>query len=83
MTSSEFQIDDPLFDTEAGARYLAVSIPTMERWRRVGQGPSWAKLGGIVRYRKSALDAFVNECTRRPHRSRHTSRNLGSSGEAA
>jgi predicted DNA-binding transcriptional regulator AlpA len=60
--------DDPLLDTAAAAAYLDSSLPTLERWRRLGTGPTWSKLGGLVRYRKSALDAFINECTRQPRR---------------
>jgi len=59
--------DDPLFDTFDAAAYLGTSIPTLERWRRLGTGPDWVKMSGIVRYRKSCLDSHIDECTRRPH----------------
>jgi predicted DNA-binding transcriptional regulator AlpA len=60
--------DDPLLDTEQSARYLGSSEPTLERWRRLNTGPDWVKLGGLVRYRKSALDRFIEENTRQPRR---------------
>jgi hypothetical protein len=57
---------DPLFDTSGAAEYLKSSIPTLERWRRVGEGPDFSKMCGLVRYRKSALDRFIDASTRQP-----------------
>jgi hypothetical protein len=67
--------DDPLFDTPAAANYLNASVPTLERHRRFGTGPDWVKMGGLVRYRKSALDRHIDECTRRPRRNRRREKN--------
>jgi predicted DNA-binding transcriptional regulator AlpA len=55
---------DPLFDTPQAAVYLHSSEPTLERNRRLGAGPRWVKMGGIVRYRRSDLDAYIEQCTR-------------------
>jgi len=60
--------DDLLLDTPAASAYLGSSKPSLERWRRLGSGPNWIKLGGLVKYRKSALDRYIDECTHRPHR---------------
>jgi hypothetical protein len=64
---------DPLFNAESAAIYLSEydppSIKTLERWRKLGIGPAWTKMGGLVRSRKSALDAYIEQCTR-PTRSR-------------
>lgn len=60
--------NDPLFDTPVAAEYLHSSVPTLERHRRLGTGPEWVKMGGMVRYRKSALDRYIDECTRRSRR---------------
>jgi len=69
-----FSNPDPLFDTLSAAKYLCddnpPSLPTMERWRKLGVGPAWTKMGGLVRYRKSALDAYIEQCTRAPRRGR-------------
>ena len=48
-------------DTEAG-RYLGgekhpISPRTMQRWRLDGTGPRFLKLGRLVRYTESDLDA--------------------------
>ncbi len=59
---------DPLFDTAQAASYLHSSEPSLERFRRIGVGPKFVKMGGIVRYRRSDLDAYIDECTRVPGR---------------
>jgi predicted DNA-binding transcriptional regulator AlpA len=61
--------DDPLLTTPEAAKYTKISAPTLARWRYAGLGPDWSKLGAGVRYRKSALDLFVEISThhvRRP-----------------
>lgn len=61
---------DPLFTPDEAARYLRISIATLERYRLSGTpairyikyGPKTGK--GPVRYRKSDLDAFLNSASR-------------------
>ncbi len=62
--------DDPLFNDIEASRYLGgVPMPkTLEKWRRIGSGPKWIKLGRLVKYRKSDLDAYVDQCTRSPRK---------------
>lgn len=74
MTISNIN-DDPLFDTPGAAEYLLSSVPTMERWRRVGQGPDFCKMSGLVRYQKSALDRYIEASTRRASRVQRTRHN--------
>lgn len=55
---------DPLYDTDGAATYLGggkpLSARTLEKWRREGTGPAYVVLGSkCVRYRRSALDAFM------------------------
>jgi len=49
-----------MFDERAAAEYLGCSVGMMRKWRLFGQGPSYCKLGRLVRYRREDLDAFVN-----------------------
>ena len=43
------------------AERLAMSIHTMRRWRVLGRGPVFLKVGGkAVRYRESDLKAFLS-----------------------
>jgi predicted DNA-binding transcriptional regulator AlpA len=60
--------DDPLLETGPAAAFLGNSVPTLVRWRQTGEGPDYIKVGRLVKYRKSALERFLDECTRRPHR---------------
>jgi hypothetical protein len=54
---------DLLFDGEGAGRYLGGEKPlsprTLERWRLEGTGPRYVRVGGRVRYKKSALDDFL------------------------
>lgn len=43
------------------ARRWRVSPRTLERWRWVGQGPRYLKLGGKVVYRFADVEAFEAE----------------------
>jgi excisionase family DNA binding protein len=48
-----------LLDGRATADYLGVSPRTLEAWRLRGVGPAYVKLGGLRRYRRADLDAWV------------------------
>ncbi len=37
---------------------LGVSVRTLERWRWLGMGPRFMKVGGRVRYRLADIEAF-------------------------
>ena len=46
------------------AAYLQVPEETLRRWRGQGTGPKHAKVGRHVRYRRAALDRWLEECER-------------------
>jgi len=48
-----------VFDTEGAAEYLGVSRQLLELARVDGDGPRYAKLGRLVRYRRAALDEWL------------------------
>ena len=55
---------DPLYAEEGAATYLGgedrpIARRTLQRWRHEGVGPAWIRVGRLIRYRKSALDAFL------------------------
>jgi hypothetical protein len=51
---------DPLYDTEAAAKYIGASRATLERRRAEGLPPAATYVTPrIVRYRKSVLDAYI------------------------
>lgn len=53
------------------AQELDIPVRNLEQWRYLGKGPDYAKLGKHVRYRRSAVDAWVKANTitpsSRPH----------------
>lgn len=51
---------EELYDTPKAANYLDVRPSTMEIWRWRGIGPTYVKIGRLVRYRKVAdLDVYI------------------------
>ena len=53
-----------LTPTEAAA-YLRSNTRTLERWRTIGGGPAFVKIGRKIAYTRAALAAFVEAQTRR------------------
>jgi predicted DNA-binding transcriptional regulator AlpA len=52
--------DDALLNTTEAAKHLGVSPITMSIWRVEKRGPEYVRIGGrCIRYKRSALDAFV------------------------
>ena len=47
------------------ADYIGISQSTLAKWRVSGTGPVFGKLGRTVIYRRSDLDAWVQENIRR------------------
>jgi hypothetical protein len=45
-------------DQKAVARRWSISPRTLERWRWLGQGPRYLKIGGRVVYRLEDIEAF-------------------------
>ena len=46
------------------ARRWSISPRTLERWRWIGQGPRYIKIGGRVIYRVEEVEAFEAQQTR-------------------
>jgi predicted DNA-binding transcriptional regulator AlpA len=44
------------------AKIYGVKVSTIRKWRIVGKGPRWIKLGALVRYRISDANAFIESC---------------------
>ena len=54
---------DPVWNPVEAAAYIGVSPVTLKDWRAQARGPAFYRLGGkLIRYRKSALDAYLSEC---------------------
>ena len=58
-----------LYPERAAANYLGgeqpLSIKTMQRWRLDGRGPSFIKVGRLVRYSQESLDQYLAGQVRR------------------
>jgi predicted DNA-binding transcriptional regulator AlpA len=54
----------PLIDEAALAGRLGISRSTLQSWRYAGRGPRFIKLGRLVRYRVSDVDAYLVANTR-------------------
>ena len=50
----------PFVDTEAAARYLALSSHSLECYRSLGGGPPFYKFGKFVRYAVPDLEAWAS-----------------------
>jgi hypothetical protein len=54
---------DPKLAPPDAAKYLGVKPSTLADWRSAKRGPDYIKLGAAVRYRRSALDRFLDANT--------------------
>jgi predicted DNA-binding transcriptional regulator AlpA len=53
-----------LLDTAAAAEKLTVKKNTLEIWRLQGRGPVFRKIGRLVRYAESDIDAYLESTAR-------------------
>ena len=60
----KYQSTDPLLTPPEAAAYIGVTENTLSVWRCVGRyNIQFVKVGRLVKYRKSALDAFLDRRT--------------------
>lgn len=48
-----------LIDTNSAAELCGISQMTMRKWRTMGEGPRFVKLGRSVRYRQEDILTFI------------------------
>jgi predicted DNA-binding transcriptional regulator AlpA len=53
-----------VFRTPEAAEYIGVSGSTLEKWRLVGLGPRYCKLGRTVAYDVADLDQWIERSKR-------------------
>ena len=51
--------ENALLDEREASTYLKISPRTVQSWRLTGDGPQFVKIGRVVRYRRSDLDAYI------------------------
>jgi predicted DNA-binding transcriptional regulator AlpA len=49
-----------LIDEKEAAARLGLSVRTLQKWRLLGCGPRFVKLGHAVRYAETEIDAFIH-----------------------
>ena len=54
-----------LTETEL-ARYLRVSVRTLQLWRQKSIGPPSIKIGGVIRYRREAVITYLQDISSKP-----------------
>jgi hypothetical protein len=57
----------PRLSEKQAAEYVGISVSTLRRWRKRGVGPPYFKLGSVIRYTTTDLDAFIIENRQTPH----------------
>jgi predicted DNA-binding transcriptional regulator AlpA len=56
-----YAIREHVFNEKQAAKYMNMSVKTLQAWRFHCKGPRFMKLGRSVRYRQKDLDAFLND----------------------
>jgi len=52
-------IVDKLIDEKEAAAWLGCTVSAMRKWRLLGKGPAFCRIGRLVRYSEGDLVAFV------------------------
>ena len=55
-------LPEALWDKRATARYLGVSVKTIDRWLSENRGPKGLKVGVQVRFRPDDVQIFLESC---------------------
>jgi predicted DNA-binding transcriptional regulator AlpA len=57
-------IESHLLTESEAAEFLRLKPKTLARWRWAGEGPTYRKIGGAVRYAVSDLEQFLEASAR-------------------
>ncbi|MDN5687081.1 MAG: helix-turn-helix domain-containing protein [Brachybacterium sp.] len=67
MTTLAAPSDTEMYTPQQVARILQVDTKTLANWRYLGRGPGFMKDGGVVRYSRDALTAYLTSRTVTTH----------------
>jgi len=70
MNTTYFIEPERLYSEVDAARLLTISPRTMQKWRQLGRGPSYAKFGRVLRYPGDALLDFRRNAMIKPRNRR-------------
>ncbi len=51
--------DSNVLNERQAANVLGCSVALMRKWRLFGDGPSYLKIGRLIRYRQADIDSFL------------------------
>ncbi len=54
-------MEDKIFTPRQLAAYLETSVSALSQYRALGIGPIYLKIGRMVRYRQSDVEAWLNQ----------------------
>jgi predicted DNA-binding transcriptional regulator AlpA len=54
-------VGEPLLTVEQVAQLLHCSVSNLSKWRLIGRGPRFVRIGVNVRYRPADIKAFIAE----------------------
>ena len=63
MVNSSSRDDESLLNEAEAAKFLAVSVRTLQAWRTRESGPPFVRLGRAIRYRLKDLIEWVRSKT--------------------
>ena len=63
-TSEQVRDGSQLLDEGRLAERLGVSRSTLQSWRYAGRGPRYLKIGRLIRYQVSDIEAYLRAQTR-------------------
>lgn len=52
-----------VMDEFALADFLGLTVATLRKWRWLRSGPKFVKVGRLIRYRKTDIDAWLDQQT--------------------
>jgi hypothetical protein len=50
---------DKLINEKGAAEFLGCTVSAMRKWRLLGRGPAYCRVGRLIRYREDDLLAYV------------------------
>lgn len=60
--TSQVTMTETLWDKRDTAKYLGVSVKTLDRWLYENRGPQGIKVGVQVRFKPSSVQSFIDSC---------------------
>jgi hypothetical protein len=59
ISLEDFSSIDHLIDERDAARILSCSVALLRKWRLLGKGPAFCRVGRLVRYSETDLASFL------------------------